>query len=299
MRRFIRLFLFVPWCILGQNYGFNKGSKDNDYLMVRNKGITFSVGPTWQFTPKTETFEITDNSGSRGVTTLNPDGRLGFYGEFGMVIFPKWKALVPIKALKKSRLLDYMDFTLGYRHYRGIETVTTEFTNAMGDVTNRFESTGTYSNGFLVGRFDAHTLLYFGKKKIDKVRKQFIDQSLGINVDYNLVRGSTTYEPYTSSYSPVVKELNFYHPLVVQMHYSIGVGIRFNRAWMMIPGVSIPFVSFHEWNGFNARMNWFQSTYWPIQAQIKFIKLFERTPKCGAYGDAEDMQRNKDFNDKN
>ena len=66
----------------------------------------------------------------------------------------------------------------------------------------------------------------------------------------------------------------------------------------MIPGVSIPFVSFYEWNGFNARMNWFQSTYWPIQAQLKFIKLFEQSPKCGAYGDAEDMQRNKDFNDK-
>jgi hypothetical protein len=45
-------------------------------------------------------------------------------------------------------------------------------------------------------------------------------------------------------------------------------------------------------------MNWFQSTYWPVQAQLKFIKLFERSPKCGAYGDAEDMQRNKDFNDK-
>lgn len=299
MRRILMFSFLFPCALFAQEYGFNKGKKDSDYLIVRNKGITFSVGPTWQFTPKTETYEITDNSGSRGTTTINPSGRLGFYGEFGMVVFPKWKALIPIKAIKKSRLLDYMDFTLGYRQYRGEELVTTEFTNALGEVTSSFESTGNYSNGLIYGRFDAHTLLYFGKKKIDVARKHFIDQSIGINIDYNLLKGSTTYEPYASSYSPEGSELKFYKPLVAQFHYSIGIGVRFNRAWMMIPGVSIPLVTLHEWNGFNARMPWFQSTYWPIQGQIRFIKLFERQPKCGAYGDMKDMERNKNYRDRN
>lgn len=299
MRRILILSVVFPCVLFAQDYGFNKGAKGNDYLMVRNKGITFSVGPTWQFTPKTETYKFTDNAGSRGTTVIDPSGKLGFYGEFGMVVFPKWKALLPIKAIKKSRLLDYMDFTLGYRQYRGEELVTTEFTNALGEVTNSFESTGKYSNGLVYGRFDAHTLLYFGKKKIDVARKHFVDQSIGINIDYNLLQKSTTYEPLTSSYNPVVSELKFYKPLVVQFHYSIGIGVRFNRAWMMIPGISIPFVTLHEWNGFNARMNWFQSTYWPIQGQIRFIKLFERQPKCGAYGDTKDMERNKNYRDKN
>ena len=155
MRRILILSILFPCIIFAQDYGFKKGSKGNDYLMVRNKGITFSIGPTWQFTPKTETYEITDNAGSRGTTLIDPAGKLGFYGEFGMVVFPKWKALLPIKAIKKSRLLDYMDFTLGYRQYRGKELVTTEFTNALGEVTNSFESTGTYSNGLVYGRFDA------------------------------------------------------------------------------------------------------------------------------------------------
>jgi hypothetical protein len=141
--------------------------------------------------------------------------------------------------------------------------------------------------------------LYFGKKKIDVTRKQFIDQSIGFNVDYNLLRGSTTYEPFNSSYSPVVKELKFYSPMVVQFHYSLGIGIRFNRAWMMIPGISLPLVNLTDWNGLNARMNWFQSTYRPIQGQIRLIKLFEQAPKCGAHGDPEDMKRQKDFMDRN
>ena len=299
MRNTFLFLIAFPGLIFAQDYGFRKGDKGNDYLMVRNKGITFAVGPTWQFTPKTETFEITDNAGSRGTTTIDPAGKIGFFGEFGMVVFPKWKALVPIKALKKSRLLDYMDFTLGYRQYRGIENVTTKFTNALGEVTNQFDSKGTYANGLIYGRFDAHTLLYFGKKKIDVARKHFIDQSIGLNIDYTLRQGPTTYEPLTSSYSPVVKPLDFYSPLVVQFHYSLGIGVRFNRAWMMIPGVSIPFVTLHDWNGFNGKMNWFQSTYWPIQGQIRFIKLFERQPKCGAYGDMKDTERNKNFRDKN
>jgi hypothetical protein len=80
---------------------------------------------------------------------------------------------------------------------------------------------------------------------------------------------------------------------MVQMHYSLGVGIRLNRAWMMIPGAQIPFVGLYQWNGFNARMNWFSSQYWPVQAQIKFIKLFERAPKCGAYGDPQDAEFDK------
>jgi hypothetical protein len=42
-------------------------------------------------------------------------------------------------------------------------------------------------------------------------------------------------------------------------------------------------------------MNWFSSTYWPIQAQIKFIKLFERPPKCGVYGDPSDKEKEKSF----
>lgn len=299
MKKFGILILLSPLFIQAQEYGFRKGSKSNDYLYVKPKGITFSLGPTWQLTPDTETFEITDNSGSRGFTTIDPNGKTGFYGEFGMVVFPTCKGLIPLKKLKKSRLMDYFDFTLGYKHYRGVENVTTTFTNALGQITNEYQSAGNYSNGFISGRFDAHTLLYFGKKKIDVTRKQFIDQSIGFNIDYNLVRGSTTYEPYTSSYSPVVKELKFYNPLVIQFHYTIGVGIRFNRAWMMIPGVSLPVVNLSNWNGLNARMNWFQSTFRPIQGQIRFIKLFEEAPKCGANGDPEDMKRQKDFFNRN
>lgn len=277
----------------GQDYGFKRGAKNNDYLLVTNKGITFSIGPTWQMTPKENPiYELTDNSGSRGLYTVDPAGKVGFFGEIGFVYFPAWKGLIPIKKLKKSRLMDYVDVTVGYRQYRGTETTHIDYTNALGQITSSNEGFGTYSNGLIYGRFDAHTLLYFGKKKIDVARKKFIDQSLGFNVDYNIVSGPTDYD---ANQMDNIKPHSFYGPLTVQMHYGLSVGIRLTRAWMILPGVSIPFLNFTPLNGFNARMNWFSSSYWPIQGQIRMIKLFERKPKCGAYGDPKDVELDKKF----
>jgi hypothetical protein len=234
--------------------------------------------------------EITDNSGARGIYDIKPKGKLGFFAEFGMAHFPKWKG-IPIKPLKKSRILDYVDWGIGYRQYAGEETTTIQLNSTQ--IGN-----GEFRNGYLYGRISAHTLIYFGKKKIDKARKYFIDQSLGLNFDYNLFPGETIYQNNNQLYNTFVSKdikREFQKPLMVQMHYSLGIGIRLNRAWMMIPGAQIPILGIHEWNGFNAKLNWFSSQYWPVQAQIKFIKLFERAPKCGAYGDPKDAEFDKKF----
>lgn len=288
--RILIISLSVSIISFGQG-GFKKGTKGNDYIIVTNDGIQFSFGPTYLMPSKSISGEITDNSGARGIYDIKPKGNLGFFAEFGMAHFPKWKG-IPIKPLKKSRILDYVDWGVGYRQYSGEEVTTIQYKNALGEVFDKLVGNGEFRNGYLYGRISAHTLIYFGKKKIDKARKYFIDQSLGLNFDYNLFQGDKDYKDNFSQYQ---KDLNFQKPLMVQMHYSLGVGIRLNRAWMMIPGAQIPILGIHQWNGFNAKMNWFSSQYWPIQAQIKFIKLFERAPKCGAYGDPKDSEIDKKF----
>lgn len=282
--------LLVSTITFGQG-GFKKGTKGNDYIIVTNDGIQFSFGPTYLIPSKSISGEITYNNGSRGIYDIKPKGNVGFFAEFGMAHFPKWKG-IPIKPLKKSRILDYVDWGVGYRQYSGEESTTIQYKNALGEIYDTVMGNGEFRNGYLYGRISAHTLIYFGKKKIDKARKYFIDQSLGLNFDYNLFQGAKDYKDNFSLYQ---EELNYQKPLMVQMHYALGVGIRLNRAWMMIPGAQLPIVGIHQWNGFNAKMNWFSSQYWPIQAQIKFIKLFERAPKCGAYGDPKDAEFDKKF----
>jgi len=281
--RFLFFSLLISTLTFAQG-GFKKGTKGNDYIIVTNDGIQFSFGPTYLIPSKTISGEITDNNGARGIYDIKPKGNVGFFAEFGMAHFPKWKG-IPIKPLKKSRILDYVDWGVGYRQYSGEEATTIQLNSTQ-------TGNGEFRNGYLYGRISAHTLIYFGKKKIDKARKYFIDQSLGLNFDYNLFPGDKNYKDNFSQYP---KELIFQKPLMVQVHYSLGVGIRLNRAWMMIPGAQIPILGIHEWNGFNAKMNWFSSQYWPVQAQIKFIKLFERAPKCGAYGDPKDAEFDKKF----
>jgi len=281
--QFVCLTLLISSLTCAQG-GFKKGTKGNDYIIVTNDGIQFSFGPTYLMPSKSISGEITDNSGARGIYDIKPKGKLGFFAEFGMAHFPKWKG-IPIKPLKKSRILDYVDWGIGYRQYAGEETTTIQLNSTQ--IGN-----GEFRNGYLYGRISAHTLIYFGKKKIDKARKYFIDQSIGLNFDYNLFPGDKNYKDNFSQYQ---NELSFQKPLMVQMHYSLGIGIRLNRAWMMIPGAQIPILGIHEWNGFNAKLNWFSSQYWPVQAQIKFIKLFERAPKCGAYGDPKDAEFDKKF----
>ena len=281
--RFLFFSLLISILTFAQG-GFKKGTKGNDYIIVTNDGIQFSFGPTYLIPSKTISGEITDNNGARGIYDIKPKGNVGFFAEFGMAHFPKWKG-IPIKPLKKSRILDYVDWGVGYRQYSGEEATTIQLNSTQ-------TGNGEFRNGYLYGRISAHTLIYFGKKKIDKARKYFIDQSLGLNFDYNLFPGDKNYKDNFSQYQ---EELIFQKPLMVQLHYSLGIGIRLNRAWMMIPGAQIPILGIHEWNGFNAKMNWFSSQYWPVQAQIKFIKLFERAPKCGAYGDPKDAEFDKKF----
>lgn len=288
----IRTIIFTLICfpIFGQG-AFKKGTKGNDYIIVTNDGIHFSIGPTYTLPSKPLSGDLTINGGARGDYEITPKGNIGFFGEIGFCHFPKWKG-TPIKFLKKSRIMDYVDWGIGFRQYAGKESTHVNIKNALGEIIGTDHGSGSFRNNYAYARISAHSLLYYGKKKIDKARKHFIDQSIGFNFDYNFLNGDKTYSDEISIYP---KQFDFQKNFMTQFHYSLGIGIRLNRAWMIIPAVQIPVVGIYQWNGLNARMHWFASGYWPVQFQIKALKLFERPPKCGVYGDPKDAEIDKQF----
>ncbi len=108
------LFLLCTPLLWGQG-GFEKSQKKgNDYLQVRNHGYQFSLGPTYSFVNQPLRGDLFVNQVDRGDFTITPEAKLGFYAEFGLAHFPKWKG-TPIKALGKSRIMDYFDWGIGYR----------------------------------------------------------------------------------------------------------------------------------------------------------------------------------------
>ncbi len=280
--------------------GFKKSSKDNDYLVVVNDGIQFNVGANYALPSKELQGELSESAG-RGVYQIKPEGSIRYFAELGFAHFPKWKG-VPLRLFKskktkkyridKSRIIDYFDWGLGYEVIAGKESTNIDRFNSANELISTSEGTGRFQNNYCFARVSAHSLFYYGKKKIDKARKHFIDNAFGFNFDYMLSQGNTDYE---EGYTDYALPQEFQSQYNLQFHYSLGVGIRFNRAWMMIPAVEMPLISLYKWNGINAKMNWFSSQYWPIMLRVKFIKLFERVPKCGAYGDPADMKFDKKY----
>lgn len=273
------LILFISFSSFGQRV-FKKGEVNEKSLrkeakmdkMVMNYGIQFNFGPTYMMTGKTKSYNITDNSGARGIYELDPAGRLGFNAEFGFTYFPLWKG-IPIPALKKSRILDYIEGGIGFKQLAGKESTHIDFKNALGQITYSEDGVGKFRNNFAYLRTSFHSIVFVGKAKIDKSRKYYIDNALGFNLDYNIIQGNKVYEDPGMSYTPPTK---FHNPFVAQLNYSLGFGIRLDRAWMFIPTINLPVLGFYEWNGFNAKMNWFSSQYWPIQLNFKFMKLREK-----------------------
>ncbi len=290
------LFLLCTPLLWGQG-GFEKSQKKgNDYLQVRNHGYQFSLGPTYSFVNQPLRGDLFVNQVDRGDFTITPEAKLGFYAEFGLAHFPKWKG-TPIKALKKSRIIDYFDWGFGYSLIRGKEETEITYKNAFGDVISTQTEYGELKNGYVYGRYSAHSLVYFGKKKIVKVRKHFIDNSIGFQFSYCASPGTSEYSNnnfYTNFVPRNYEGLND-EKLAAQFVYSLGVGIRLNKAWMFVPSVTLPIVTVNNWDGFNAYFDWYSSGYWPIQAQVKFIKLFEKPNKCGVYSTPEDKEMQKQY----
>jgi hypothetical protein len=292
--RILFLFLCSSTLLFGQG-GFEKSKKKgNDYLQVRNHGYQFSLGPTYSFVNQPLRGDLLVNQVDRGDYTITPEAKLGIYAEFGLAHFPKWKG-TPIKALGKSRIMDYFDWGIGYRQLNALETTLLENQNDLGEIYSTSTGEGQMRTGYLYGSIRAHSLIYFGKKVVVKVRKHFLDQSLGLNYDFQVRADTLGYQNlFTAHPVPQLFQPNLAAGML-QFNYQIGIGIRLNKAWILIPGVSVPIVTLAPWQGFNANVHWFSSTYWPIQAQFKVIKLFEAPPKCGVYSTPEDREMEKQY----
>ncbi len=282
--------LFISFNFLSQG-AFKKSAKGNDYIVVVNDGIQFSIGATYLMPSAEVNGETILLTGNRQSYSIVPQGRIGYAAELGFAHFPKWKG-IPIKFLRKSRIWDYFDWGLGYKVFSGKEKTSLSILDDAGVTISSNDGNGAFRLGMFSARISAHSLIYVGKKKIDKARKHFIDNAFGLNFEYRPNSADTIYNDGFTNYA---MPQTFQAPYNLQFHYSLGIGVRFNRAWMMIPTIEIPLIGIHEWNGLNAKWNWFSSQYWPVLIKLKFVKLFERVPKCGAYGDPSERNFDKKF----
>ena len=259
---------------------FGKVESPNDGK-VRPIGIQVQLGLTHTFTrSKNETYTSTDTAG-RYTFVQDPSGRPGFFAEIGLVHFN-----VKDPVFKFGRIIDYIDYGIGFKLLTGRESTTINYQDVTGAVIGSATGRGEFSNGYLYARFGVHKLQY-----INKTKNYFIDHSLGLNADYMLTGGEKNYQaPY------IAANQYFAKPFVMQLHYDIGFGIRIKKGTYLIPGVQLPFLGIQEWNKGNPSLRWYSSKYYPALFHVKFIKLFPAKKGKGCYeGDPADKKLNEQY----
>lgn len=255
-----------------------------DYKDYRFYGLQFSLGPTFMKTRADKnnfTYNTSDATGRPLDYTIDPEGRVGVFAEMGLAHYPKKRGKISLAL--KTVLVSYYDWGLGFKLLGGTESTVINYYNPLGQLSYTDEGKGAYYNGYVYGRFTLH-------KNINLSKKYYIDNGLGVNFDYRVINGDKSYD------GPFIGTQHFHSPLVAQLHYDLGFGIKLNRRSHLIPSVQLPIVGFNEWRGGCAALKWFDSNYLPIMAKIKYIYLLEKKVKgCNTPGTDEDKKRNEEF----
>ncbi len=257
----------------------------SDFSEYRPMGLQLSLGPTFMLTRKVPVTNRFTNGSRPFDLTIQPKGLPGIFVEAGMVHYPKKRSKLSERL--NYIFVSYIDWGVGFKLLRGQET--TEI-NALDPITfqeigSPTTTTGKFNNGFISARGTVHKNFYLGKK-------YFIDNGLGVNVDYNIMRSSEA-SPYTAALVTFEPSIHRFHkPFVAQMHYELGLGIRLSRRSFVVISAQAPIMGFYEWRGGASALKWFNSNYYPLTLKVKWAYLFKKKNKGCAPALTNDQDKN-------
>lgn len=103
----------------------------------------------------------------------------------------------------------------------------------------------------------------------------FIQNTLGLNVDYQFIKNQQTFPPIFPLDDFANDKFQF------QLHYKLAYGFRLDLMRYMIVGIDVPLMTFHPWNGGSQTIDVFGAQYWPItlSVNVMFLQKSNR-PDC-------------------
>lgn len=198
---------------------------------------------------------------------LTATGLPGYYVEAGMEHLFK----------KAQKVVHYFDWGIGLKHFSGQE----KYSDNDGSNPTR----GQFNLGNVFARADIHNVWQINMFN-------FLDQSLGFNVDYRIYGGNDD-EDYASPIAP-----DNQGKFVAQLHYSMGFGFKVRDGFFVVPSFQTPILSFlnlGKQGGFNPSHYWFNSRYQPMIFTLKFAWLFPKKGCPPVDGMKDDEDRNNNF----
>lgn len=222
---------------------------------MRRGGFYVAPGVTWTLTPfkEQEEREVFRSGDTVHTALFDPRGRLGLYLEAG------W-----FHATNDPVILDYWDFGLAYKQFRGRESFTGRY--AVADSVGATLGEGAFNDQHLTAHVNANKL-------IQTKDYQFVQLSLGANLDWRFATDHTYSADLTRA-----NAWNFPLEFTGQLHFKVGYGFKLTQQLMIIPAVESPIFSVQPTDdGRWGRLDWFSSTYRPLIFSVRF--LFLRYPK--------------------
>lgn len=271
-----------------------------DFKDYSLNGLQFQLGGTFLMNrlnnSQNEASAI--GQGFRGNYTFDPKGKIGAYAEIGMFHFPKRFLKIKISDKKSIVLNSYYDWGVGFKYFRGAENIGMNFIDATGNETGSAEESYNFSNGHIYGRFSVHKNIYFKPKKRKEKLNFFLDNSVGFNVDYRVLKTTDEYNLFS-----ITNDQQYSKPLHIQLHYGLGFGFSPRRGMFIIPGVRLPILGYQttvplagqsgkgDSSFGKPSMYWYSSRYWPIMFNVKFMFSFVKKSKGCKTGITNDQDK--------
>lgn len=240
-------------------------------------GWFFSPGITYQLIrfqdPEVDRFENNDTL----ITSIeDPRGKLGLYLDVGRY-----------HITDKSLLLEYIDYGIHVKQFRGAEQYTGMIYNKPiteeQEPSDIYEGEGHFTQWYGGAFFNANHVWQISDYR-------FIQNSLGVNVDFRFANNHGYENP-----NPLMDQHALGQPFMAQLHYKLAYGFKVNQQVFVIPALETPILTALPWSNGRSTYGFFSSRFRPLILSVRILFLRERGKRdCPpVYGDPteDDIQQ--------
>lgn len=255
-----KVLIIVSLCMPLLSVGQYQRSNDifPDFGNYERKGWLINPAITYTLKPFKENQQrLFTGSDSVYDVLINAKGKMGVGLELGRFY-----------AIDNSRIISYVDFSLGIKILRGAEKYDAILDDPDRSEPYNLRGEGVFSQNYATASFNATHA-----KPIN--RSTSIHNTLGLNADYRL----TEYYEYNVRNLPM--NLNLPERFIFQAHYKLGLGFTMGKNLMLIPSVETPLVTFIEYDDLKSSLAIFNSRYRPVIFRLTVL-VMDRKPdrKC-------------------
>lgn len=265
--------LLIAITVFGQYKPKGKGNGLYNYSKEKvDKGWYFGLGLTYMAAYNNETaeFDSTDvlNNIYKTKYIADPKGKFGALAEIGMF------------KMTERKFINYRDFGLTWKWFRGGEDFTTEtYTNET--LTSSATTEGSYGDHLISGHFN----LGF---RFDATEDLFYVNGLGVNTDFHLIKGRTATLPIPTNEDYVAGPNAF----IGELHYFFGIGFKTGNRLIVMPMIETPILALVPFNHIKSTHSYFNTRARPFMLRVRFMFLKKGSKSCPAVYNPEGIDPN-------